>query len=128
VDLAIIAILKTIFKRARPSHHKADFRFVGPDKHSFPSGHATRCWSILGTLSFLAGHSPGTTNAVSSFVVSTAKLQSGWLLGWGLTMCLGRVALGRHYVTDVMAGSLLGRFVIAPLALSLHASLFAAKS
>jgi hypothetical protein len=59
VDLLAIAVLKTIFKRARPSHHKTDFRFVGPDVHSFPSGHATRCWAMLGTLFFLASTSRG---------------------------------------------------------------------
>ena len=48
VDIFMIIGLKLIFKRPRPPHHQTDGRFVGPDNHSFPSGHATRCWCIMG--------------------------------------------------------------------------------
>jgi len=199
VDLLIIAFLKTVFKRARPPHHKTDFRFVGPDVHSFPSGHATRCWAVLSTLFFLASHPPGFPPAcmfqseahrhffsnsrteagkkgiaqggnrpdvalqccrsdqrglkfpsLALFCTGPAVnqalclhpvpppccrvggtrlslswyplfLQAGLLYAWGVTMCLGRVALGRHYVTDVLAGAFLGFFVIAPISRAVHA-------
>lgn len=42
----VIFILKISIKRQRPPHHKTDARFVGPDQHSFPSGHATRALCI----------------------------------------------------------------------------------
>jgi hypothetical protein len=48
VDIAAIILMKLIFKRPRPPHHVHDARFQGPDKHSFPSGHSTRSWCMLG--------------------------------------------------------------------------------
>lgn len=54
VDLLVIIVLKLIFKRARPPHHQTDSRFVGPDQHSFPSGHATRVGCIVGLVFFLS--------------------------------------------------------------------------
>eukprot|EP00802_Teleaulax_amphioxeia_P030020 Tamp_32368.p1 GENE.Tamp_32368~~Tamp_32368.p1 ORF type:complete len:206 (+),score=22.48 Tamp_32368:3-620(+) len=124
VDLAVIALLKTLFQRARPPHHKTDFRFVGVDKHSFPSGHATRCWAILGTLFYLASSDTReASNGVGQEVVRIARLHETALLGWGVAMCFGRVALGRHYVTDVIAGALVGRYLVAPLSVALHSYL-----
>lgn len=63
VDLLAIVVLKLIFKRARPPHHQTDGRFVGPDQHSFPSGHATRVGSIVGLLFYLSE----STSAILSF-------------------------------------------------------------
>lgn len=54
MDLLVIIVLKLIFKRARPPHHQTDGRFVGPDQHSFPSGHATRVGCIVGLIFYLA--------------------------------------------------------------------------
>lgn len=50
----MIIVLKLIFKRARPPHHQTDSRFVGPDQHSFPSGHATRVGCIVALIFYLA--------------------------------------------------------------------------
>ena len=61
------------------------------DAHSFPSGHATRVgglWIVLWSLLPLGG-------AVA--------------LGlWGVGVCISRVALGLHYVGDVLVGVLVG--------------------
>lgn len=127
LDLAAIVFMKTLFKRPRPPHHKTDFRFMGPDVHSFPSGHATRCWSVLGTLAFLSSRSTAEASSAALVVetVAITREHAVMLTGWGLLMCFGRVALGRHYVTDVVAGGVIGRYLITPLSVNLHASLLA---
>lgn len=50
VDILAIIVMKLAVKRERPPHHQADGRFVGPDQHSFPSGHATRVWCVVGLI------------------------------------------------------------------------------
>mmetsp|Transcript_4694 Transcript_4694/g.11178 ORF Transcript_4694/g.11178 Transcript_4694/m.11178 type:complete len:193 (+) Transcript_4694:114-692(+) len=97
-DIAVIVSLKFAFKRKRPPFHKPDARFVGVDVHSFPSGHATRCWCLVALLGSLHPH------------------HAPLLAAWGLLVSLSRVALGRHYVSDVVAGSLVGFFCTAPAA------------
>jgi len=103
-DLATIATLKMLVKRKRPPHHKTDSRFVGPDKHSFPSGHATRTWALARIL--------------------LPHYNVLYLSGWASLVGLSRISLGRHYVSDVIAGGLIGWFGIAAAATSIHHRLF----
>lgn len=43
LDLVVVGTLKTIVRRARPSHNTEDmFATVHADRFSFPSGHTTR--------------------------------------------------------------------------------------
>lgn len=65
----------------------------GPDVHSFPSGHGARMGA----------------NAPWAFL-----LLGGWgWLTWPLTLWVGwsRVAMGVHYLGDVLAGFLVGGLV-----------------
>lgn len=81
--------IKHLFKRQRPG--SGQFLYgQGADVHSFPSGHGARCGVILvwaATLHPLLG--------------KWAPLLVLWI-GWS------RVAIGIHYVGDVLVGLLLG--------------------
>ncbi|TYZ65625.1 hypothetical protein PybrP1_003739 [[Pythium] brassicae (nom. inval.)] len=112
-DLLVIIVLKLVFKRARPPHHQTDGRFVGPDQHSFPSGHATRVGCIIGLVFYLAQTYPETTREF--FHVAPAVLCPLVVL-WGLAIGFSRVALGRHYPSDVFAGGVIGVLGIFPVA------------
>jgi len=78
--------LKRYIQRPRPGN-SASGLYLPFDRHSFPSGHATRIGGLLITLG----------------------QQLSWggralLTLWGLVVCLSRVALGIHFVGDVVAG------------------------
>mmetsp|Transcript_39362 Transcript_39362/g.61362 ORF Transcript_39362/g.61362 Transcript_39362/m.61362 type:complete len:190 (+) Transcript_39362:275-844(+) len=90
IDIGTIVVLKYLFRRERPPHHKKDFRFVGPDVHSFPSGHSTRVWSVAYGLRTLIYFN-------SSFTEQSTV--DPWIVVWASIVSLGRVALGRHYVS-----------------------------
>jgi len=67
---------------------------------SFPSGHASSSAALAGILIFLAWsflRRPAARWAVTAVAV-----------GVWLAVCLDRVLLGRHYPSDVVAGSVLG--------------------
>ena len=83
----IVAIAKGIFRRTRPS---GPGRALSTDKYSFPSGHAARAAAVATTLSL----------ALPAWTVL-------WLL-WATAVSLARVALARHYLSDIFAGWLVG--------------------
>ena len=83
----IVAISKAIFKRGRPS---GPGRAISSDKYSFPSGHAARAGAIAITMSFY-----------------TPRYTLLWLL-WAVVVSLARVALARHYLTDIVGGLTVG--------------------
>ncbi len=86
--IATLAI-KRIFKRQRPG--VGTFLYGrGADVHSFPSGHASRVGVILTWASILA---PG---------------WGRWSPLLALWISWSRVAVGVHYVSDVLVGLLLG--------------------
>lgn len=93
-DLAVVGTLKTIFSRPRPAHNKMDmFATISIDNYSFPSGHSTRA----AMMAYLLIHklSPGTWLAAC-------------LVIWSFTVCASRVFLGRHHVSDVICGFVIG--------------------
>ena len=95
----VITALKHLFRRSRPSGERGLF-YLAMDRHSFPSGHATR---VAGLMVVLGGLLPASSAA-------------GVVL-WGLAVCLSRVALGLHFLADVAAGLAIG-FVLGGLLLA----------
>lgn len=91
VFLAIIVLaIKFLIRRQRPEGTWGAI-YRNSDPHSFPSGHAARTM-MLATLMFLIG--PTWLGAV--------------LVVWSLLVCLARVGMGVHYLSDVAAGIVLG--------------------
>lgn len=90
VTAAIVLLIKFSVKRKRPEGvWGAIYRSTDP--HSFPSGHAARA-VMLAVLSLFSG--PAWLAAI--------------LLVWAPLVGLARVAMGVHYLSDVLAGMLLG--------------------
>ncbi len=83
-------VLKWYIQRPRPGN-PASGLYLPFDRHSFPSGHATRIGGLLVTL---------------------GQQMPWWgrvlLTLWGLSVSLSRVALGIHFIGDVVAGLLSG--------------------
>lgn len=86
----ITGILKRVIRRARPSG-SAHLYYLQFDRHSFPSGHATR---------------------VGAMAVALGALAPWWgAMGlglWALAVGGSRVALSLHFASDVVAGLLMG--------------------
>jgi undecaprenyl-diphosphatase len=95
VTAVIVAILKGIFRRQRPKAKRA----FATDKYSFPSGHAARATAVAVTLAF---YNP--------------LLTPLWLI-WAVLVSLARVALSRHYLSDIVGGLSVG--LLAGLCLQL---------
>eukprot|EP01064_Diplonema_japonicum_P016302 TRINITY_DN24301_c0_g1_i1.p1 TRINITY_DN24301_c0_g1~~TRINITY_DN24301_c0_g1_i1.p1 ORF type:complete len:213 (+),score=21.51 TRINITY_DN24301_c0_g1_i1:50-640(+) len=93
VDIVFIALGKCTFKRPRPAYEGSNktAMFLGPDQHSFPSGHTSRVWSIYFVVSLL----------VPSFPYPIVSLI------WAVTVSLSRLLVGRHYIGDLVGGFLL---------------------
>lgn len=92
--VAITALLvfaaKSIFRRQRPSESRLA---ISADKYAFPSGHAARAAAVAVTLA-----------------AANPQLLIFWLL-WAAAVSVARVALSRHFLTDVAGGLALG-FVV----------------
>ncbi|MDK1081516.1 MAG: phosphatase PAP2 family protein [Anaerolineae bacterium] len=101
--LALIVVsLKFIIRRRRPEGEWGAI-YRNTDPHSFPSGHAARAFLIaLMTTGF------GFTSA-------------GILLWvWAPLVGIARVAMGVHYVSDIIAGLFVG-FLVALIGLEVYA-------
>lgn len=94
LDLCIVGAAKVFIKRQRPKYNKNDmFATVSIDNYSFPSGHATRSY------------------LVTWFILKHLRLAVPLrmiLVIWSHFVGLSRVMLGRHHITDVLAGFLIG--------------------
>jgi undecaprenyl-diphosphatase len=87
---AVVMGLKFIIRRRRPEGDWGSI-YRNTDPHSFPSGHAARAFLI----------------AVLALALGPAGLAVAlWI--WAPLVSLARVAMGLHYVSDVVAGSILG--------------------
>ncbi len=90
-------LLKQLVGRERPIWQSPDALYSSP---AFPSGHASSTAALMGIVCVL-----------TMMLVRRAGLRRLVYVGAALVLllvCLDRVLLGRHYVTDVVAGSLLG--------------------
>ena len=91
IALALIVLpIKFLIRRRRPEGEwGALYRTTDP--HSFPSGHAAR---------------------VILIAILVTSLGPGWLAAllwiWAPLVALARAAMGVHYVSDVVAGMILG--------------------
>ena len=94
----VVMVIKLSVRRRRPEGDWGAF-YRRTDPHSFPSGHAVRM-AMLAAAGFGLGH--------PWFGLALAL--------WAPLVALARVAMGVHYVSDVVGGLLIG--VAAGLALS----------
>jgi undecaprenyl-diphosphatase len=87
---ALVMTLKFIIRRRRPEGEWGGI-YRNTDPHSFPSGHAARAFMI----------------AMLATGMGPAGLAAGlWI--WAPLVSLARVAMGVHYLSDVVAGLVLG--------------------
>lgn len=94
IDIVLVAVIKAFTRRRRPQTNNPDmFATVGPDKFSFPSGHASRACMIA---HFFIFEWP-----VPFFFTLP-------LLAWATSVCISRVLLQRHHILDVISGAILG--------------------
>jgi undecaprenyl-diphosphatase len=90
---ALVMALKFLIRRRRPEGEWGSI-YRNTDPHSFPSGHAARAFLIAVLAS---GLGPTWAGVIL------------WV--WAPLVSLARVAMGVHYVSDVVAGMLVGVFV-----------------
>ena len=90
ITAVIVLVIKFTVRRARPEGEWGKV-YRSTDPHSFPSGHAARA---------------------AMLAVMALGLGPSWLglllLIWAPLVILSRVAMGVHYLSDVLAGTLLG--------------------
>lgn len=93
----LVNILKVIVGRTRPvldeqygAYGFSPFTYDSSYYHSFPSGHAATAFAIAIALSFFL-----------------PRLRIPLLIGAGL-VAFSRVAITRHYLTDILCGGMLG--------------------
>jgi membrane-associated phospholipid phosphatase len=98
----LVPVTKALVDRTRPV--VADPVSELPSNASFPSGHATVSLVTFGTLALLT--LPAVRRGLRRWVIAAALLVS---LAVGFT----RLALGVHFVTDVLAGYALGAGILA---------------
>ncbi len=92
VAASVVFVVKLIVRRRRPEGEWGKF-YRSTDPHSFPSGHAVRAMMLA---VIMLGMSPGV---------------GVLLLVWAPLVGLARVAMGVHYLSDVLAGMLLGAVI-----------------
>ena len=86
----LVLVIKFTVKRTRPPGEWGEV-YRATDPHSFPSGHAARA-VMLAVLAFALG-----PQWFGILVVI-----------WAPLVTLARVVMGLHYISDVLAGALLG--------------------
>lgn len=92
LDVVIVAVLKALVRRRRPVASK-DMLTIGPDKFSFPSGHASRAFFVL------------------LFFAKLYPLHIVFLMpvtAWAISVAVSRLILQRHYILDICAGAVIG--------------------
>ena len=93
ITAVIVLVMKFAIRRQRPEGDWGDI-YRTTDPHSFPSGHATRAFMLA-------------TMAVGLGPIWFAIA----LVIWAPLVAIARVAMGVHYVSDVLAGLGIGVFM-----------------
>lgn len=88
LDIIVIAVVKAAVRRRRPVPMNK-LLAVGPDKFSFPSGHASRATLIAFILTY--------ADPVSIIFYPP-------IFAWMTSVCVSRVLAERHYILDVFGG------------------------
>lgn len=88
-----VMALKFTIRRRRPEGEWGTV-YRTNDPHSFPSGHAARAFLIA---------------AMASLLGPLWLVVILWI--WAPLVCLARVAMGVHYISDVVAGAIVGVLV-----------------
>jgi undecaprenyl-diphosphatase len=102
---ALVMSIKFLVRRRRPEGEWGGI-YRNTDPHSFPSGHAARSFLI----------------AIIATGLGPAWLAIAlWI--WAPLVALARVAMGVHYISDVVAGAAFG-IVIALIGLQIYQPLF----
>ncbi len=89
-------LLKMVFNRPRPIiTYSGELNFLS-ESHSpaFPSGHATKSVALTAPLSF--------SNSSNNYLTKFSKLTT---ISTAILVCLSRIVLGAHYLSDVLAGA-----------------------
>jgi undecaprenyl-diphosphatase len=94
-QVIVTNVTKVVVDRSRPNIH----RLTGFSGASFPSGHAATAAATFAAAAFLLGR--GRSQQVKAFL---AALAAGIAVGVATT----RVLLGVHWLTDVIAGLMMG--------------------
>lgn len=94
IDIILVAVIKAVTRRRRPVANDDPFA-LGPDKYSFPSGHASRSAFIV----YFFFH-----------LWPVSLIYTPPLLAWSFSVCLSRLLMRRHHILDVLVGVLLGIF------------------
>ena len=103
--IVLVLIIKFSIRRKRPEGEWGKiYRYTDP--HSFPSGHAARAFLIA---------------SIAAALAPAWLAIALWI--WAPLVALARVAMGVHYVSDVVAGTILGIFV-GWIVLQFYAPLF----
>jgi undecaprenyl-diphosphatase len=106
IQAVIVLAIKFTVRRQRPEGEWGAI-YRNTDPHSFPSGHAARAF-MLAVLAWALG-----------------PTWFGWLiLIWAPVVSMARVAMGVHYLSDVLAGMVVG-VLIAILFLEIQPFLLA---
>ncbi|XP_014207441.1 phospholipid phosphatase 6 [Copidosoma floridanum] len=95
LDIIVVATLKAVTRRRRPAatvSNSSSFD-IGPDKFSFPSGHASRASYIASFFLF---------NWPVHFIFVPP------LLCWASSVCISRILAKRHHLLDIVVGAFLG--------------------
>ena len=101
---AMVLLIKFRVKRKRPEGEWGRiYRFSDP--HSFPSGHAARAFLIA---------------TIASGLGPPSLALALWI--WAPLVALARVAMGVHYLSDIVAGALFG-IVVALIGLQIYTAL-----
>lgn len=111
---ALNHLLKHALERARPH---ADAALAAATDHSFPSGHVASATLLWGALALLLALEGRRRRRMAGVAATGATILVA-------TVALSRVALGRHYPSDALAGVALGVgwLALCGTALLLHRS------